>query len=251
MTKNNQMRLECRNIKRCAALLLGERGNLLRLSGAFLCSLAMVGTAMHLFESVCYFIFAEEMPLYLFFIEIVLIIMLALPLCMGLSRMAYRMCCYKNTEISELFCFFDKKRLSDAYKVSFTVLGAVALQLALAFALGWIIAYAMDGFGNRIIPDETYMLTIVFFLPISGMLPSVYLLPNAFFKSENASEAFALSSKSDFLLPKEIIGFNMSFIPLILLSVLSFGILFIVYAIPLYLVAVQLFIIEKSSKKEN
>ncbi len=246
MTKNNERRLKIKDIKRRTALLLGERGNLLRMSGALLCSLAIVGTAIHLFESVSYFIFYEEFPIYMFIAEMILVLSLALPLCMGLSLMAYRMCRYERTEISDLFFYFDKKRIADAYKVSLAVLGGAMVQLALAFALGWLIAYALSGFGNDLIPDETYFLALMFFLFVSGMFPFIYILPNAFFKSENAKDSFSYSLKNNSLSPKEIICFNLSFMSIVLLSVLSFGILFIVYAMPLYLVSEQLFIIEKT-----
>ncbi len=251
LTKNCEKRFSLRDIKRRTALLLGERGNLLRMSGAFLFSLAIVGTAMHLFESLCYFIFSEEIPFYLFLAEMTIVLLLALPLCMGLSRMAYRMCIFERTEISDLFYYFCKNKIADAYRISFTVLCGVFAQLALAFALGWLIAYAIGGFGNKIIPDETYILTPVFFLPISGMLPSIYVLPNAFFGSEDVASALVFSKNCDLLSPKEIIGFNLSFVLLILLSFLSLGILFIVYTIPLYLVSLQLFVTEKRLKKKN
>ena len=248
MTKNSEMRLERRNIKRRAWVLLGERGNLLRLSCAFLCSLAIVGTAMHLFESVCYFIFSDMIPSYMLKVEILVTLALALPLCMGLSRMAYRMCTYEKTHISDLLYYFGKRKIIDAYKVSILIFGAVMIQLALSFALGWIIAYAMSGFGNKMIPDETYILTLLFFLPISGMLPWVYILPNRFFETENENESVVYSKKCNFLSPKEIIKFNLSFVPLVLLSVLSLGILFVVYTIPIYLVSIQLLVLEKYGK---
>lgn len=250
MTKKREMRFMRRDIKRRAALLLGERGNLLRMSGAFLFSLAIVGTAMHIFESFCYFIFSEMIPIYMLVAETVIVLALALPLCMGLSRMAYRMSAFRRTQISDFLYFFGKKRIADSYRVSLLVLGAVGVQLALAFSIGWLIAYAVSGFGNKIIPDETYILTLIFFLPVSGMLPSIYILPNAFFSSEDMRYALAYSKNNQLLSAKEIIGFNLSFIPLILLSVLSLGILFIVYTIPLYLVSIQLFVMEKANRKE-
>lgn len=251
LTKNSEMRLGQRTIKRRAWVLLGERGNLLRLSCAFLCSLAIVGTAMHLFESVCYFIFSEMIPIYMMAAEMIMIFALALPLWMGLSRMAYRMCTLDRTQISNLLYYFEKKRIADAYRVSLSVTGAVVVELALSFALGWLIAYAASGFGNKIFPDETYILAFIFFLPISGMLSWVYILPNEFFKSEDFRVAVSCCKNSSPLSAKEIIVLNFSFVPLIILSVLSLGILFVVYTIPLYLVSVQLFILEKAGKKEN
>ncbi len=251
MTKNSEMRFSLRDLKRRAAILLGERGNLLRLSCAFLFSLAIVGTAMHIFESVCYFIFSEMIPIYMPAAEMAIILALALPLCMGLFRMAYRMCTFRRTQISDLLYYFGKSRIFDAYRVSISVLGAVLFQIGLASALGWLIAYSMSGFGNKIIPDETYIFAAIFFLPVSGMLPSIYILPNAFFAGKDAKNALAYSKRSNFLSTKEIVGFNLSFIPLILLSVLSLGILFVVYTVPLYLVSIQLFVIEKANKKEN
>ena len=251
MTKNSEMRLERRNIKKRASALLGEGGNLLRLLCAFLCSLAIVGTAMHLFESVCYFVFSEMIPIYMMVAEMMMIFALALPLFMGLSRMAYRMCALGRTQIYDLLYYFEKKRIADVYRVSLSVFFAVGVELALSFALGWLIAYAASGFGNKMIPDETYVLTLVFFLPISGMLPSLYILPNAFFGCGDVKKALAYSKRNDILSAKEIIGFNLSFIPLIILSVLSLGILFVVYTIPLYLVSLQLFVTEKANKKEN
>lgn len=251
MTKNADARHCLSDIKRQAVLLLGERGNLLRMSGAFLLFIAILGTAMHIFEAICYFIFFEKIPLYMLLAETTIILALALPLCMGLSRMAYRMCIFERTEISDLFHYFAKKRIVDAYRISFTVLGGVFAQLAISFALGWVISYSLSGFGNKMIPEEAYILTLMFFLPVSGTLPSIYVLPNAFFKSGDANYSLAYSKSCDRLSPKDIIGFNLSFIPLALLSVLSLGILFVVYTIPFYLVSLQLLIIKKSNVKEN
>lgn len=251
MTKNRDVIFSLCEIKRRAAILLGERGNLLRLSGAFLFSLAMVGTAMHIFESICYFIFSEMFPYYVLWIETVIVLSIALPLCMGLLRMAYRMCSLERTHISDLFYYFEKNKMIGAYRVSILVFVAVMVQFALSFALGWLVAYAMSGFGSKMIPDETFILTLIFFLPISGMLPWVCILPTRFFETGDARDAIAYSRKCNFLPPKEIIRFNLSFVPLILLSVLSFGILFVVYTVPLYLVSLQLFVLEKANKKEN
>lgn len=251
MTNNKEMRFKQREMKKYAAHLLGERGNLLRMIFALLIVIGIIGTVMHIFESVCYFIFFDNIPIYALLLEIILVLALALPFFMGISRMAYRMCLSEKTEISELFRYFEKDKALGAYKVALMSFGGVMLQLALAFALGWIISYAMDGFSGKMIPDDTYVYAITIFLLISGMLPSVYILPNAFFRCENAKEAREIAAKSNFLPPIDIIVFNISFVPLALISALFFGILFIVYTIPLYLVALQMFIIENQRKKEN
>ncbi|MBQ8207901.1 MAG: hypothetical protein IJZ89_04110 [Clostridia bacterium] len=218
---------------------MGQRGNLLRFIGATFIMLAVAEAFICLFETVCYFI-AEKVTHALLVSELFLLFVIVSPLLLALARMAYRMSLGDKTEIYDIFYYFNRERLRGAYIIAVCVFGEWLVQFALAFTVGRCIAYAFEGIYARFFSPLSLILAVIVMPFVSGVFTRAFILPAAYFEKEDLNEAFAVSKTSAKGQPREISLFNVSFLPLVLMSVLTLGILFFVYVLPLYMIASQL-----------
>ena len=240
MIKPNSAFFGSMQVRKNAKRIMCERGNLLRLIGASFILIAVSDVLIYLFEAVCYFFF-DKMPTPLFAAELLVLFFVISPLMAAIARMAFRMCLHETTDISDIMYYFKRERMRDTYFLSLFVLGELLLQFGFSFAFGRLFAYAFEGIHSDLFSPMTMALTF-FFMPIlSGLFPKTLTVPNAFFRTEKLGEAFSLPAGDSRGQAKEVMLFNISFVPLLLLSLLTLGILFFVYLLPLYMISAQLF----------
>lgn len=219
-----------------AKRVMSEKGNLLRLIGASLIVLALVEAVKFTFETVCIFLDAD-MSTPLFAAELFLIFAVGAPLFIGLSRMAYLMSVGEETDISNVLWGFESGNLRSSYIVSLVWLSDFFFLFAFSFALGKGIAYAFEGIYSEFFSPLSLILTALVIPFFSGAFSRMLMLPTAFFESGSVSDALRNSRRTVGGQSREISAFNYSFLPMLMLSVLSLGILFFVYLLPLYMIS--------------
>lgn len=158
------------------------------------------------------------------------------PMYIGLLRMCYLAVRGERIEVSCLLSEY-----SDAGRMR----AAVCIALVRTFFTGLLFAvsdfaakYALSGIGFEYDFADLPVLAAALLIAIifSGSLKTLFLLPFALFASEESGKStFSVSrraAKHEFF---EISLFNLGFVGLLILSLLTFGILFFVYLVPLYL----------------
>lgn len=158
------------------------------------------------------------------------------PMYIGLLRMCFLAVRGEKIEISCLFwAYSDAKRMRDAVCIALArALSAMLLFAACDFAA----KYTLAGIGFEFEFADLPVLVSALLLAIlfSGTLKVHFFLPFAYFVSEEKSgDALGTSRRAAKRKFFEISLFNFGFVGLLILSLLTFGILFFVYLVPLYL----------------
>lgn len=221
-----------------------ENGNLLRFIFASLIMLLICFALLSLVETVCVFIGAR-VGLYLVLAEWFLLFLAGVPLYFGLLRMAYLMISLKQSDVSDILWAFRGRRLRNAYKISLHCLSVFMVKLSISCALGclatWAVGFAPIGENGLLSVEALIALALIFPL-LFGTFSRTFILPTAFFENENESFGYVLdiAKKSVRRHGGEIFLLKFSFLPLLVLSILSFGILFFIYFLPFYMFTTQL-----------
>ncbi|MBQ8005705.1 MAG: hypothetical protein IJ303_05285 [Clostridia bacterium] len=225
--------------KYCAKNAMRERGNLLRFVGAFLVLLAIAQAFRHFFETVCFFVGAG-VTVPLIAAELLLIFIITAPVFVGLLRMAHKMVSGEHTELSDLFSECRSDRIRNAYEIALICIFDLFAMLGLSFAFGRCIAYAFEGMYAELFSPLACGISTAVIPFTSGIFQKAFVLPAAYFEFADLETALKVSKKNRRGLSFEISAFNVSFIPLVLLSVLTLGIVFFVYLLPLYMLSWQI-----------
>ena len=235
---------ECRDrrlyFKWRAKCAMGERGNLLRFIGATFVMLAVLEAFLYFFETFCFFIVGEDMPAALLIAELVIAFVIIAPIFMGLLRMAHQMSCGRKTELADILWAYNSKRIRDAYLIALRTFAGFCALFCLSFAFGRMVAYATEGIYAEFFSIEALLFTFAVMPFLSGAFTGAFVLPTAYFETDDLEKAIVLSKKNISGQAFEISAFNVSFIPLLLVSMLTFGIMIFVYFLPLYMLASQL-----------
>ncbi|MEE0969207.1 MAG: hypothetical protein U0M06_07565 [Clostridia bacterium] len=229
---------------------MGQKGNLLRIFVAFFILFLFSETIVFLFETI-YSVSNEKYGKYILTAGLISLFAVSAPIVLGFFRMAYLMSKGKKTEIADVFYYFSKKRLTDAYAFAVTELIYFAILFVFSFAVGRLAAYAFDGLHGEFFSNRAFVFTLFVIPVLSGPFGSSFLLPTAYFETEDISRSLELVRSSAGSYAKEISLFNLSFIPLAVLSYFTFGILFFVYLIPVYSISGQLCASNILETKEN
>ncbi len=215
-------------------------GNLFKTVFASLLSVAVTEGAAGVIRVLRLLLRMSESEL-LIALETAVVILFSVPLAFGFVRMTFKMSSGERTEFSELFFAFGRKNIKSVCKLTLSILPSAALLFVLSFAAGRLAAYAYEGIRAQLF-SETALLLTAFFAPFfSGMFGKVFLLPMAFFMTGDISSARLKADRCSKNAALEISAFNASFIPLALLVPLSFGIIFFVYLLPLYMLSYGIF----------
>lgn len=219
-----------------ARRVMSEKGNLLRFIGASLIALAITEAVKFTFETVCTFLDASvSTPLIA--AESFLIFIVGAPLFIGLSRMAYLMSVGERTDVSDVLWSFERGNLRSSYIISLVWLVDFFFLFAFSFAMGKGIAYAFEGIYSEFFSPLSLILTALVIPFFSGAFSRMLMLPTAFFESGKVSTSLAISKKTVGGQALEISALNVSFFPALMFSVLSLGISFFVYLLPLYMIS--------------
>ncbi len=226
--------------KWCAKRAMGEHGNLLRFIGASLIMLAVFEAFVYSYETVCYFILGPKMSVALLAAELLIGFIVLVPLFMSLARMSHRMAFEMKTELSDILWAFSKDRIRAVYIVAIRSFFGLLGLFCLSFVFGRLVSYAFEGIYVDFF-SKTAMYFALALVPVfSGVFSSSLILPTAFFETDDLSEAISVAKKSRAGQALEISAFNVSFVPLFVLSLFTFGIMLFVYFLPFYMIAFQI-----------
>lgn len=253
LDKNNSVRDRRIFLKNRAKNILSSRGNLLRLIGAVFIVLTVTEALIYLCVTFCHFFF-DQVPVALFAAFAFLLLLAVLPFTLAVSRMAFRMSVSEKTEMKDVLYYFNLSRLRDAYLISFITLGEAFFMFALSFVFGRLIAYAFEGIYADFFSPLALVTSLIIMPFLSGVFTNMFTLPCAYFMSGNSDTAMALSKGTQKGQVAEITVFNLSFIPLLVISAFTLGILFFVYLLPVYMISSHLlasFFIENKYSEIN
>jgi len=149
----------------------------------------------------------------------------------------YLMSVGERTDVSDVLWSFERGNLRSSYIISLVWLADFFFLFAFSFAMGKGIAYAFEGIYSEFFSPLSLILTALVIPFFSGAFSRMLMLPTAFFESGKVSTSLAISKKTVGGQALEISAFNVSFFPALMFSVLSLGISFFVYLLPLYMIS--------------
>ena len=219
------------------------KGNLLLfIAGAFITAFVCVASAYLLQSAVL--LFDSDPSSALMAAVYFIVFLVTAPVFWGLFRMACLMSKGEKAHISDvLWCFDGFPRLRRVYALSIALMAGFCLIVCLSLVLSSTLVGALVGAPlTEMTADQTIAVVAFAYVLIFVLLalsPRLVVLPALFFDGDDVSlsEAAALAKKAMRGRRREIVAFNFSFLPLVLLSILSLGILFFVYLLPLYMIA--------------
>lgn len=168
------------------------------------------------------------------------ILLVSAPLCLGFYRMAVRASHGESIGLSETFRYFSSFPLV----AKSWLVGIIAAAFPVLFG---VVAYSLAGF----IPEgDTSGLVRFMFIPIVLIflcainllsLPTAY----AFICSDDSNplKCFAVSVKASSKRKLSVLGLRFGFLPLMLLSLCTVGVLFLIYTIP-YMTMAEIYLSE-------
>lgn len=177
-------------------------------------------------------------------------LVITFPVMIGYISLCTKVSVGMKCELSHLFEFFSSgERLSECYTFLLKKIPEVFLKLCVPF----IIAYAITGYGTALIreklPDAAkiispYIPLLHFSVMIIAAFLAVYLAGGIILSvlgfCTEANYKYTAAEKRYFL------ALRLSFLPLFVLSVLTFGVLILAYTLPFTLVVYSLFVSEKN-----
>ncbi len=227
--------------------ILAENGNLLKLIFANIVCISFAVSYVYLF-SVLQAVTGIQSSIFLAFAIFLLFVFVA-PAIFGVSRMAYLMSEGKGTCVGDvLYMYGSLKRVLGVYGVFFFEAVYIFFFFGIANVLGWMISFA-TGLESEMLfsivgySRITIFLVFVIFTVSTLFMKKLFVMPSVLFRygSAEIGEMISRSTRAVSGHGAEIIRFNLSFSVLALISLLTFGTLFVVYSIPFYTVARMLY----------
>lgn len=167
------------------------------------------------------------------------VLLAATPLCLGFYRMAVRAAHGERTALAETFGYFSSfARVAKSWLVGIIAAFPAVFAVA-AYCLASLIP---DGIASRLIRYALIPVAVLILYILNTLsMPLAY----TFVCSDDANpfRCFAVSVKASSGSFWRIVAFRLSFLPLMLLSLCTIGVLFLIYTIP-YMTVAEIYLSE-------
>lgn len=174
-----------------------------------------------------------------------LLLVFVAPSFFGILRMAYLMSEGKRVDICDvLYLYGSVKRMLGVYGAFFFEAAYILFFSVLSIVIGWLASF-FCGIESEILPSSSghSRITLIIILAIFALttlfMKKLFVLPSVLFRygGTETSEMIKKSTRAVSGHGAEIIRFNLSFLVLAIISLLTFGTLFVVYTLPFYTLA--------------